>query len=181
MAQRRQDAATGSLREQLRTLVQPLVAAAELELESLSITRVGRRNLVRIVVDGERGVGHDELGVLSQRISICLDEAEAAGVVVGDGSYTLELSSPGVDRPLTTLAHWRRNVGRLVRVKAADRLVTGRIMAVTQPSATHPATVTLQVDAAATAQVVEFDQLGPGRVQVEFDGGAASRQEEDGA
>jgi ribosome maturation factor RimP len=76
------------------------------------------------------------------------------------GAYTLEVSSPGVDRPLTLPRHWRRNVGRLVSVRVGDRTITGRV------TATDGATVTFDVDGA--SRVVALDELGPGRVQVEF-------------
>ena len=75
-------------------------------------------------------------------------------------SYTLEVSSPGVDRPLTLPRHWRRNHGRLVKVKAAERTLTGRIAAVDDHG------VTLEVDGRPVA--LGFGDLGPGRVQIEF-------------
>src|SRR5690606_19751589 len=89
-----------------------------------------------------------------------LDETEERSGDLTPGSYTLELSSPGVDRPLTQPRHWHRNVGRLVAVKVAGRPVTGRVTATDQRG------VSLDVDGRRLDAT--FDELGPGRVQVEF-------------
>src|SRR6202041_842236 len=62
---------------------------------------------------------------ISRQLSAALDEA----AVMGEFPYTLEVSSPGVDRPLTDPRHWRRAVGRLVKVTVADSgVITGRIV-----------------------------------------------------
>jgi ribosome maturation factor RimP len=155
-----------ALRPRLVAAVEPLVHRAGLDLEDLRVTRAGRRYVVQVVVDGDGGVDHDELSKLSRQISTDLDEAEASGTPGGlrelraVNSYTLEVSSPGVDRPLTLPRHWRRNVGRLVLVKAGDRLLTGRIVASSEVE------VTLEVGG--RAQTLPFTVLGPGRVQIEF-------------
>src|SRR5690242_191934 len=138
MAQRERGAAAarpadnlGALRTRLRTLVEPVVSAAGLDLEDLGVSRAGRRHVVRITVDGEDGVGHDELTDVSHRLSTALDEAEAAGGELPLDAYTLEVTSPGVDRPLTQPRHWRRNVGRLVAVRVAQGSFTARVADVT--------------------------------------------------
>jgi ribosome maturation factor RimP len=89
-----------------------------------------------------------------------LDEAEERGGDLTPGSYTLELSSPGVARPLTLARHWHRNVGRLVAVRVAGRQLTGRVIATSERG------VSLDVDGRRLDAA--FDELGPGRVQVEF-------------
>jgi ribosome maturation factor RimP len=167
MAQRERGAAAarpaeslGALRTRLRTLVEPVVSQVGLDLEDLGVTRAGRRHVVRITVDGEDGVGHDELTDVSHRLSVALDEAEAAGGDLPLDSYTLEVTSPGVDRPLTQPRHWRRNVGRLVAVRAAQGSFTARIADVTTDGVAFAAP--------GPAEPVPFAQLGPGRVQVEF-------------
>jgi len=136
------------------------VTAAGLDLEELTVARAGRRHVVRISVDGDDGVSHDELTEISRELSARLDEAEESAGALPVDSYTLELSSPGVDRPLTLPRHWRRNVGRLVAVRAGERTVTARILTVDE--------VGVSFDPAVLAEVVPFDRLGPGRVQVEF-------------
>ena len=125
MAQR-DSGGTSALRTRLRGLVEPLVTADGLFLEDLTVSRAGRRHLVRITVDGDKGVGHDELSEVSRHLSAALDEAEATDGDLGVESYTLEVSSPGVDRPLTLPRHWRRASERLVGAVLAGSKPLGR-------------------------------------------------------
>jgi ribosome maturation factor RimP len=83
-----------------------------MDLESVKVTTAGRRRLLRMVVDSDRGVSLDDAALASRELSAKLDASD----VVGDMPYTLEVSSPGVDRPLTQPRHWQRAMGRLVRV-----------------------------------------------------------------
>jgi ribosome maturation factor RimP len=167
MAQRERSAAAarpadnlGAVRAKLRTLAEPVVSAAGLELEDLGVSRAGRRHVVRVTVDGEAGVGHEELTDVSHRLSAALDDAEATGGDLTLDSYTLEVTSPGVDRPLTQPRHWRRNIGRLVTVRVEQRSLTARIGEVTDAG--------VRFAEPGPAEPVPFGQLGPGRVQVEF-------------
>src|ERR1700722_15983183 len=112
--------------KRLAELIEPVVAAAGLDLESVRISVAGKRRLLRIVVDSDGGVSLDDAADVSREISAMLDEGNALGEV----PYTLEVSSPGVDRPLTEPRHWRRAVGRLVKVKVAGEPAgEGRILA----------------------------------------------------
>ena len=99
----------------LEALLEPIVRAAGLDLESVKIGSAGRRRLLRVVVDADGGVSLDDIALVSREASIRLDGTGA----MGEAPYTLEVSSPGVDRPLTQPRHWRRAVGRLVRVPLA--------------------------------------------------------------
>jgi ribosome maturation factor RimP len=159
-AQRRPGGDLSTLRGRLTEIVAPVVAKAGYDLEDLGVSRVGRRHLVRVVVDVDGGVGLDAVAELSRQLSGALDAAEAGGDELITGEYQLEVSSPGVDRPLTEPRHWRRNLGRLVKVKAGDRQLVGRVQAA------DDAGVVLDVGGVAAA--VGYDRLGPGRVQVEF-------------
>jgi ribosome maturation factor RimP len=141
-------------------VVQPVVATAGYDLEDLAVSRAGRRHVVRVTIDGDRGVSLDDIADVSRAVSAALDAAEEAEGDLLPGEYELEISSRGVDRPLTLPRHWRRNVGRLVKVSAAGRQVTARIKAAGDEG------VTLDVDG--TVQEVAHADLGPGRVQLEF-------------
>ncbi len=115
----------------LLAVVEPLVVAAGLELEELLLRPAGRRTSVVVVVDGDV-VDIDVIANLSRELASALDESG----VTGDQAYTLEVTSRGVDRPLTLRRHWRRNVGRLVTVALSDgEVVAGRIMSVDDTSA----------------------------------------------
>ncbi len=165
--------------ERLTRALEPVIKSAGLDLESVRVLRAGRRCLLRIVVDGDARPGLDTIAVVSRSVSAELD----ASGVMGEAAYTLEVSSPGVDRPLTQPRHWRRAEGRLVRVPLAAPgsaaasasakpltsqtelpgrrgAVEGRVIAADQDR------VTLEIDG--TAREFRYQQLGPGRVQVEF-------------
>jgi ribosome maturation factor RimP len=147
-------------RERLREVVEPVVAASGYDLEELTVARAGRRHVVRVIVDGDGGITLDGVAVVSRAISAALDEAEESGGELLAGEYQLEVSSPGIDRPLLLPRHWRRNLGRLVAVSAAGRELTGRV------TAADDAGIVLDVDG--TAHEIGYADLGPGRVQIEF-------------
>jgi ribosome maturation factor RimP len=138
-------------------VIRPVVAAIGMDLESVRVTAAGRRRLLRVVVDSDHGVSLDDAAAVSRELSAALD---AAGTM-GDFPYTLEVSSPGVDRPLTEPRHWRRAVGRLAKVEVADGdAVVGRVVLADAEA------IILDVDG--TPGRFEYARLGPGAVQVEF-------------
>ena len=153
-----------SRQQVLWELIEPAVAALGYDLEDLAVSQAGRRSMVRVIVDREGGIDLDAVASASRAVSAVLDEAEqdAAGAAAAglSGPYVLEVSSPGVDRPLSAPRHWRRNVGRLVTGTAAGAAFTGRIIAVDDTGAT--------LDVRGRTRMVAFEQLGPGKVQVEF-------------
>ena len=115
-------------------VIRPVIAAAGMDLESVRVSAAGRRRLLRVVVDSDQGVSLDDAAAISRKLSAVLDAAP----VMGDFPYTLEVSSPGVDRPLTDPRHWRRAVGRLVQVTAADvGPISGRVLAADADSLTE--------------------------------------------
>jgi ribosome maturation factor RimP len=141
----------------LAGLIQPVVAAAGMDLESVRVTVAGRRRLLRVVVDSDHGVSLDDAAEVSREVSATLDATD----VMGDVPYTLEVSSPGVDRPLTEPRHWRRAAGRLVRVKTTTAgTVQGRVLTADADG------VTLDVEG--SARRFGYGDLGAGAVQVEF-------------
>jgi ribosome maturation factor RimP len=147
-------------RARLRAVIAPIVEAGGYDLEELAVSRAGRRQVVRVVVDGDEGVNLDTVADLSREVSAALDADEQVGGAVIPGEYVLEVSSPGVDRPLTEPRHWRRNIGRLVNVPVDGARLVGRI------SAADSERVTLEVDG--VRQDVGYARLGAGRIQIEF-------------
>jgi ribosome maturation factor RimP len=144
-------------------VIRPVIAAAGLDLESVRVTAAGRRRLLRVVVDSDRSVSLDDAATVSRELSAALDQV----AVMGDFPYTLEVSSPGVDRPLTDPRHWRRAAGRLVQVTVTDssgaRPVSGRIAAADADG------VTLDVEGdPKTRRRFAYAALGAGAIQVEF-------------
>ena len=150
-------------------LIEPVLRAMDVDLEAITIRMVGRRQVLRIIVDADGGVSLDDIAEVSREVSARLDAKNA----MADAPYTLEVSSPGVDRPLTEPRHWRRAIGRLVVVPLTDQdhhsqrdspadPVEQRVRVV----GADPQGVTLEIDGA--RRTVSYGQLGPGRVQVEF-------------
>ena len=148
-------------RARLVQLMTPAVEATGHDLEDVSVSPAGRRRVVRVVVDKDGGVTLDDVAEVSRSLSELLDTAEADEPDLLGGAYVLEVSSPGVDRPLTAPRHWRRNVGRLVSATLADgSRLTGRVRTA------DPSELVLEVDGAARTLLVA--EVVSGTVQVEF-------------
>lgn len=149
-----------SLRDQL----EPVVTALGYDLEEVAAARAGSRQVLKIVVDGDGGITLDDVAEVSQAVSAALDESGA----VGEAPYDLEVTSPGVGRPLTLPRHWRRALGRLVTVPlTAGGELTGRIVEADEDG------VALELPGKKPGMKGElrrfgYPELGRGRVQVEF-------------
>jgi ribosome maturation factor RimP len=145
----------------LRETVESVLASQGWELDDLAVVRAGNRRVVRVTVDGDGQNGHgpglDEIAAASAAISRALDEVEPADA----GPYVLEVTSRGVNRPLTRPAHWRRNHGRLVQITQTDgSTCLGRIAAAGETG------VRLDIDGAPVE--LPFDSVAKAVVQIEF-------------
>ncbi|GAA4237015.1 ribosome maturation factor RimP [Streptosporangium album] len=144
-------------RDRLMKLLEPVTLASGLDLEDVTVTPAGKRRLLRVVVDRDGGVSLDDVAEVSLAVSTALD----ADDVMGTTPYVLEVSSPGVDRPLTEPRHWRRAVKRLVKAELRDGTsVEGRIVATDETG--------VELDVAGASRRIEYEDLTRGRVQVEF-------------
>ncbi|MEV0420453.1 ribosome maturation factor RimP [Streptosporangium canum] len=144
-------------RDRLIKLLEPVVGAEGLDLEDVTVTPAGKRRLLRVVVDRDGGVSLDDVAEVSLAVSATLDDDDAMGAT----PYVLEVSSPGVDRPLTEPRHWRRAVKRLVKADLRDGTsVEGRIVVTDETG--------VELDIAGTPRRIDFEDLTRGRVQVEF-------------
>lgn len=142
---------------ELHGVLEPIVTDAGFELDELDVRAAGRRHTVRLVVDAEQGVGLDDIARVSRAAAAELDRHEH---LLG-GSYTLEVSSPGIDRPLTGPRHWRRARLRTVVVRRHDgSTVAGRVGEAGEHS------VVLLVAGALTE--LRYDEVAHASVQVEF-------------
>ena len=102
-----------TLASNLTELLNPAVTRAGFVLEEVSVTPVGKRRLISVVVDCEnRNPSLDEVTVVSKEVSSILDTYSQLGEI----PFTLEVTTPGIDRPLTELRHWKKNIGRLVKI-----------------------------------------------------------------
>lgn len=145
----------------LREVLTPVVADAGVDLEDVAVSKAGRRSVVRVVVDKDGGVSMDDVADVSRVVSDALDVLDEREPHVLGPAYVLEVTSPGVDRPLTEPRHWRRNAGRLVTAALRDGgTVTGRIAGATDDE------LTLDVDG--TQRTLPLADVARGTVQVEF-------------
>jgi len=142
------------------------LAARGLDLEAVELTPAGKRRVLRVAVDRDGGVNLDDIAAATSEVSAVLDDAD----LMGEVAYTLEVTSRGVDRPLTEPRHWRRNRDRLVRVSLrGGTQVTGRI------GDSDDEGVTL--DVAGTPHRVAYDEVAKALVQIEFNRPASGEGE----
>ena len=169
-----------STKDRIRPTIEAPLQELGLVVEDVAVTPVGKRRLVRVYLDRDLSgleatddrspvppLTLDEVADATRAVSTALDDSDA----MGPQPYVLEVTSPGVDRPLTLPRHYRRNVGRLVRVTATDdQTLTGRLVAA------GPDGVTLSVDGAkgapATDHTLVYAEIARALVQVEFTRGA---------
>lgn len=148
-------------REELAAKLEPVVhqavSSVGFDLEQLDVQAAGRRRVLRIIVDSDDGVGLDEVAEASRVVSAVLDERDD---LLG-GPYTLEVTSPGVDRPLTKPRHWQRARLRLVRVTLAE---SGELLGRVGPA--DDARVVLLVDGA--LRELAYTEVARAVVEVEF-------------
>jgi ribosome maturation factor RimP len=146
-------------RQHLLAVLGPVVGSAGYDLEDVTVTAAGRRSLVRVIVDRDGGIDLDAVADVSRAVSNALDD-DAPGGAAFSGPYVLEVSSPGVDRPLTQPRHWQRATGRLVRVEVDGVSVIGRVEGADDSG--------VRLRLADTVRTFAYADLGRGRVQVEF-------------
>jgi ribosome maturation factor RimP len=151
---------TRALGAAIAEILTPVAVAAGFDVEEVEVLPAGRRRVVRVTVDRDGGLDLDAVAEISRAFDTALDAGDV-DQLLGRTAYTLEVTSPGVERPLTELRHWRRAVGRLVEAPLrAGGTADGRLLA------TEGSTVTIETTAG--ARTFSFEELGRGRVVVEF-------------
>jgi ribosome maturation factor RimP len=148
-------------KSQLPGVLTPILAQFDLELEAVEVIPAGKRQLLRVVVDGDGATGTgpllDDLAEASKAVSAALDSSDA----VGNAAYTLEVTTRGVGRPLERSAHWRRNQGRLVSVTTTDgNSVVGRIVSADEQ--------TVRLEVSGSVRELALSEVNKALVQVEL-------------
>ncbi|MCH6470934.1 ribosome maturation factor RimP [Sinomonas terrae] len=176
MSEKASESPFASEEARLHALLEPTVTAHRLFLEGVSIKAAGAHRTLHVVVDLPQdetgGVGLDVIAEISRELSELLDSRKTAGTFADDRPYDLEVSSPGVTRPLSQPRHWRRARGRIVKVNVIQgENLTGRLTDVTDDG------VTIVPDRPAAKGVkpkqgdpvtLPFEKIRSGRVEVEF-------------
>ncbi|MGX9886191.1 ribosome maturation factor RimP [Streptomyces sp. NPDC002276] len=160
--------------ERLRVLLEPLVSSQGLDLEEVEVDSVGRKRVLRVVVDSDTGADLDQIADVSRALSAKLDETDAMGA----GEYTLEVGTPGAERELTEHRHYVRATDRLVRFQLAESgELVARILDVDDDG------IDVEVPGVKgrkpTAKRLAFAEVVKARVQVEFNRKSKNEDHED--
>jgi ribosome maturation factor RimP len=148
--------------ERVRAVAERVTGGRGFELTEVEVTRDRGGQLVRLYVDKEGGIGIGELQSVSEEVSAILDAEDPIS-----SSYTLEVSSPGLDRPLKTEADYRRFAGRLAKVSSYEpvegrRHWTGRLLAIEE------GVVSLSLEKEGAVARIPFAKISHARLEVEF-------------
>jgi len=118
-----------AIKDQISELITPVLQQAGYFLEDVNVVSPGNHRIVTVIVDGESALNLDQVTVASKLVSELMDEA----AFMGDTPFTLEVTSPGIDRPLTLPRHFAKNVTRLLKITKNDgEVVNGRITSNTE-------------------------------------------------
>ena len=143
--------------EEISAVITPAINALGFYIEDITITSAGRRSLITVIVDGDTHLSLDQVTVATKAISEIMETISA----VGDNSFTLEVTSPGLDRPLTKVRHWQKNINRLIKVVLLDGSeIKGRIKNVNEVSATVDEKNINYSDIKRATLEIEFKQVG---------------------
>ena len=150
-----------ALKDQISELVTPAVSDQGFYLEDVHVATPGSHRIVTCIVDGDTSLNLDQVTSVSRVISELLDEA----AFMGETPFTLEVTSPGVDRPLTQPRHFAKNVDRLLKIIKLDGSeVTGRILSNTD----QDVTLTVAVKKETIEQTVSLIDIKRAVVEIEF-------------
>lgn len=142
----------------------PIVAKVGLEIDELKISRAGKYRVLEIAIDGDQ-VDLDKVAMASRSISEYLDETN----LMGEQQYTLEVTTRGVDRPLSRPVHWKRNLGRLVKVSGDSINAIGRIKSFDEPI------VVLEING--KDKEIDINSISKAIIEIEFSKQEKSEQE----
>ena len=141
------------LNEEISAAIRPAIEATGNYLEELTITSAGKVKILTVIVDSESDLNLDQVTAVTKAISEIIEALPA----LGDTPFTLEVTSPGLDRPLTKPRHWRRNLNRLVKITmSSGTLIEGRIVEVTEGTAT------------VGSEVLSFEDIKRATLEIEF-------------
>lgn len=159
--------------DRVSELVAEPVRRRGFDVEDVAVVPAGAHSTVRVIVDGDGGVSLDDIAELSREISAALDADDG-----DDSPYTLEVTTPGIGRPLTHPRHWRRARGRKVRIDTAAGPIVGRVGESTDDTVAivvkdKQLTVRSVPLADVTKAVVEVEFAAPSARELELCGGVA--------
>jgi ribosome maturation factor RimP len=120
-------------KEDISAAITPALEALGFYLEDVTIISAGRRSMLTVIVDGDTHLSLDQVTSATKAIGEIVESIQS----LGETPFTLEVTSPGLDRPLTKVRHWQKNINRLVKVVLLEGSeIKGRIKDVNEVSAT---------------------------------------------
>lgn len=143
-------------REDIFDKISPLVHKFDFELEDVILKSAGKNTIVQVLVDKDSGISLDEVASLSTKLSDFFDENS----LMGNMTYTLDVGSPGIDRPLTKLRHWKKNLDRIVKINSKSNVFEGRIKKVQDTE--------VQIEIKGKLQSFQYSDISKAIIQVEF-------------
>jgi ribosome maturation factor RimP len=142
-----------SNKEQVLAVITPAIESLGFYIEDITITSAGKRSMLTVIVDGDTHLSLDQVTVATKAISEIVENLPT----LGNNPFTLEVTSPGLDRPLTKPRHWRKNQDRLIKIVLTDgKEINGRIKDSDETSAT--------VD----DQTINFSDIKRATLEIEF-------------
>ncbi|MFM8190659.1 MAG: ribosome maturation factor RimP [Candidatus Nanopelagicus sp.] len=144
-------------KEEISAAITPALSNLGFYLEDVVITTAGRRSMITVIVDGDTHLSLDQVTQVTKAIGEIIENIQS----LGQSPFTLEVTSPGLDRPLTKPRHWRKNINRLVKVVLLDgKEIKGRVRDSTQISVTIDEQVINLSDIKRATLEIEFKQVG---------------------
>jgi ribosome maturation factor RimP len=140
-------------KEDISAVITPALSNLGFYLEDITITSAGRRSMITVIVDGDTHLSLDQVTVATKAIGEIVENIQS----LGESAFTLEVTSPGLDRPLTKPRHWRKNIDRLVKIILLDgKEIKGRVKDVSE--------ITVTVD----EQLINFSEIKRATLEIEF-------------
>ena len=143
-------------REDIFDKISPLVHKFDFELEDVILKSAGKNTIVQVLVDKDSGISLDEVASLSTKLSDFFDQHS----LMGNMTYTLDVGSPGIDRPLTKWRHWKKNLDRIVKINSKSNVFEGRIKKVEETE--------VQIEIKGKLQSFQYSDISKAIIQVEF-------------
>lgn len=143
-------------REDIFDKISPIVHKFNFELEDVILKSAGKNTIVQVLVDKDSGISLDEVANLSTKLSDFFDEIS----LMGSKTYTLDVGSPGIDRPLTKLRHWNKNLDRLVKIHSKSNIFEGRIKKVED--------LVVHIEIKGKVQSFKYSDIDKAIIQIEF-------------
>lgn len=120
-----------SIQADIAQVISPIIESNGNYLEEVKVANLGKKKLITVIIDSDTHLNLDQVTVVTRSISDAIENLASLGTT----PFTLEVTSPGIDRPLTLPRHWRKNIGKLAKIDLGEgKSIESRILSVTEDS-----------------------------------------------